>query len=116
MAMALIIQRFDLTMDDPSYNLIYKVTLTVKPAGFNIRAKLRIGRENFPLTPSSLGVSSMRQPADLAAADRQSPCDTPRIYVYYGSNSGSCETFAQRIASDAASHGAFALYINNFAY
>ena len=56
MAIALIIQRFDLTMQDPSYTLLFKYTLTIKPYDFKIHAKPRIGRKHVPLTPSSLGV------------------------------------------------------------
>jgi cytochrome P450/NADPH-cytochrome P450 reductase len=49
MAMALIVQRFELSLDDPIYILQLKSTLTMKPAGLKIRASLREG-EHF-VTP-----------------------------------------------------------------
>jgi cytochrome P450/NADPH-cytochrome P450 reductase len=43
MAMTLIIQRFELSLDDPTYTLQLKSTLSMKPAGLKIRASLREG-------------------------------------------------------------------------
>lgn len=81
MALSLIIQRFDLTMADPSYTLSIKFTITVKPHGFHIRAKPRTGRHNIPLTPSCHGALSNRQPTPPVPGDYRSTSDVPRVYV-----------------------------------
>lgn len=105
MALALIIQRFDLYMDDPSYTLRVKSTLTIKPDGFKIRARLRPGRETVPLTPAALANAPATKKEEQVAEKQAGQEDAPKMYIYYGSNSGSAETFAQRIASDAPAKG-----------
>ena len=64
-ALVTILQRFDLVMDDPSYELQLKQTLTIKPHNFLIHA---IPRKNKPrllsVPPSSLDT----QPTDAKAS------------------------------------------------
>lgn len=93
-------------MEDPSYELAIKQTLTIKPLDFYIRAIPRAQASRLLAIPSCM---LLRARAD---ADGQKPvtrsdhsADQP-LYVLYGSNTGCCETFAQRIALGAASHGA----------
>jgi cytochrome P450 / NADPH-cytochrome P450 reductase len=104
MAVATIFQRFDLVMDDPSYQLREKQTVTLKPDGFFIRAYPRNRKARLYTTPSSTkllhgiaGQKSAFAPADVAGGQQ--------LYVLYGSNSGTSEGFAQRVASDAPAHG-----------
>ena len=105
MAIATIFQRFDLVMEDPSYQLREKQTVTLKPDGFYIRAYPRNRKARLYTTPSSTkllhGISKQKPtfaaPADLAGSQP--------LYVLYGSNSGTSEGFAQRVASDAPAHG-----------
>lgn len=100
-----IIQRFDLAMEDPSYTLRLKQTLTVKPLDFRIRAIPRAGKPKLLAVPSNtlrqnnerLNVST---PGVAGDGSQKKP-----VYVLYGSNTGTCESFAQRLASDASSHG-----------
>ena len=105
MAIATIFQRFDLVMDDPSYQLREKQTVTLKPDGFYIRAYPRNRRARLYTTPSSTNLphGNSRQKTGFAA-----PVDmasSQPLYVLYGSNSGTSEGFAQRVASDAPAHG-----------
>ena len=108
MAVATIFQRFDLVFDDPSYTLRLKQTVTIKPDGFYIRAYPRKRFARLYTTPSST-----KGPAQInhaAAASRSPPASAAvsgrvPLYVLYGSNSGTCENFARRIASDALAHG-----------
>lgn len=109
LVMAMLLQNFNFVLDDPNYNLAYKQTLTIKPAGFYMRAILRDG-----LTPTSLErrlaghapdentASQTDQHTSIAA--HASGQGKP-ITVLYGSNSGTCEAMAHRIASDAPQHG-----------
>ena len=109
MAITTIFQRFDLVLDDPSYTLRLKQTMSVKPDGFNIRAYPRKRSARLYTTPSS----ATRSPAQInrAAPAPTFTSATPNIsektplYVLYGSNSGTCESLAQRVASDASTHG-----------
>ena len=110
MALILILQQFDFTLDDPSYTLSLKQTLTIKPNHFYIHATPRQGRSKFfaaPTTQTAAANGSATTNGD--AADGSVPKQP--LYVLYGSNTGSSETFAQRIASAAASHGESAIVL-----
>ncbi|KAL4252643.1 Bifunctional cytochrome P450/NADPH--P450 reductase [Abortiporus biennis] len=98
-------QRFDLVLEDPSYSLQLKQTLTIKPDHFYVRAIPRSGKPKLLAVPSStLRPGGEAANASTPKAPRPSE-GSQRLYVLYGSNTGSCEAFAQRIATDAASHG-----------
>lgn len=108
MAIATIFQRFDLVLDDPSYTLRLKQTVTIKPAGFYIRAyprkrSLRL----YTTAPSAKLPDYMNGTASAPALGSAQPDVTGKtpLYILYGSNSGTCESFAQRVASDAPGHG-----------
>jgi len=105
MAIATIFQRFDLVFDDPSYTLRLKQTVTIKPDGFSIRAYPRKRSARLYTTPSSAKLPAQINhavPATTASPDVSGK--TP-LYILYGSNSGTCESFAQRIASDGPAYG-----------
>ena len=105
MAVATIFQRFDLVMDDPSYQLKLRQSVTVKPDGFFIRAYPRNRKARLYTVPSSaklLHGTAKQKPKFVPSADAAS---SQPLYVLYGSNSGTSEGFAQRVASDAPAHG-----------
>ena len=108
MAVATIFQRFDLVFDDPGYILRIKQTVTVKPDGFFIRAYPRTRSARLYTTPSSAKLPTQLNHAAAASTFASASLDmsgkTP-LYILYGSNSGTCESFAQRIASDAPARG-----------
>ncbi|KAI1135806.1 cytochrome P450 [Hypoxylon sp. FL0543] len=109
LAIAMLLQNFNFVLDDPSYSLAIKQTLTIKPKGFRMRATLRDG-----MTPSqlehrlagkempteALSGLSLKDSANSTANGSGKP-----ITVLYGSNSGTCESLAHRVASDASRHG-----------
>ena len=103
LVMAMLLQRFDIVLDDPSYQLEIAETLTIKPHGLNIRAKGR-GHGDFALKsaipPASQRALVKEQPADVAPAGDAAP-----LLILYGSNTGSSEMFARRMASDAPRQG-----------
>jgi cytochrome P450/NADPH-cytochrome P450 reductase len=101
--MSMILQRFDLIEDDPSYQLSVAETLTLKPHGFRIRVKRR-GSATFKLRGTSAAVAP-KPAAPPVAAPRTSAGQATPLLVLYGSNTGSAEAFAERIASDAESQG-----------
>ena len=105
MAVATIFQRFDLVMDDPSYQLRLKQSVTIKPDGFYIRAYPRNRKARLYTTPSGAKLlrGNAKQGPNLASSTDLA--GSQPLYVLYGSNSGTAEGFAQRVASDAPTHG-----------
>jgi len=106
-ALASIFQKFDLVHNDPSYQLTYKYTLTVKPLDFRIRA---IPRPNAPslftYTPTTMSpTASMTLPSRKGTMSSLSLVEGVPLYLAYGSNSGTCRDFAQRIGSEAPPKG-----------
>ncbi|CUA67147.1 NADPH-ferrihemoprotein reductase [Rhizoctonia solani] len=102
-ALATIFQKFDFTPADPLYSLQIKQTLTVKPNNFKFRAIPRQG------APSFLGVTSLTPAVNKPLTERPalgsgSNKNLP-LYVTYGSNTGSCEAFAQSLAASADAKG-----------
>ncbi|KAF7538586.1 hypothetical protein G7054_g2820 [Neopestalotiopsis clavispora] len=112
LALALLFQSFDFELDDPNYQLHHKQTLTIKPNEFYVRASLRKG-----ITSTSLCRHLQGTKGELHKADRiiqmhrdngpglEVTSDLRPITILYGSNSGTCESMAQRLATDAPAHG-----------
>lgn len=107
MVTAMILQNFDMQLDDSAYQLRIKQALTIKPKDLFVRVKLRQG------SPTDLD----QKIHSFATADRKEqqkgPIAAPALVqanvkpmlVVYGSNTGTCRSFAQRLASDAAARG-----------
>lgn len=101
LALAMILQRFDLTAADPGYRLDIAETLTLKPHGFRIRVRRRSGP---PARARSAVPAAPHRNLEASPAAQVSGATAPLLCLY-GSNSGSCEAFARRIAGDAAAQG-----------
>ena len=94
-------------MDDPTYELELKQTLTIKPHNFYIHA---LPRKNKPRLVALSAASLHKDPATAAqkapsATIAPDAAKLQPLYVLYGSNTGNSESFAQRLASDASAHG-----------
>ncbi|ESK87864.1 cytochrome p450 [Moniliophthora roreri MCA 2997] len=100
---ASIAQKFDLELADPSYNLLIKQTLTVKPGNFRIKARLR--KTGPPLQTFLTPQHDDTSTTHAAASDKSTLEGGVPLYLMYGSNTGTSEAFAQRVANDAAQHG-----------
>ncbi|KAJ6537331.1 fatty acid hydroxylase [Mycena sp. CBHHK59/15] len=104
--MASVIQKFDLSLVDPSYTLQIKQSLTVKPKGLYIRATPRAAAMVLHATPASTLLqnrdTALKASAHAPAVNASSGTS---FYVLYGSNTGTSEAFAQRIANEAPSYG-----------
>lgn len=100
LVMALMLQRFDISLADPDYRLVVSETLTLKPANLRIHARRRDGPA---VRPRSTAQDAPTRP--LAAAPAPSPDDNGPLLILYGSNTGTSEAFAQRIGADAAAQG-----------
>ena len=103
LAMVTILQHFDLVMDDPNYELEIKQTITIKPNNFHIHAIPRKNRPSLAPTPSGPKADTIGAAADPVVAGANSHLHP--LYVLYGSNTGSSESFAQRLVSGAPAHG-----------
>ncbi|KAJ7635523.1 fatty acid hydroxylase [Mycena polygramma] len=104
LVLATVLQRFDLSFADPSYTLQLTQTLSVKPRGFYIHARPRTKEHAFYATPS-LGLKGSAVDTAPSVASNIVTSELKPLYVFYGSNTGTSEAFAQRIANEALSYG-----------
>ncbi|KAG9252258.1 cytochrome P450 [Emericellopsis atlantica] len=105
LVMAMLLQNFNFVLD-PKYIYNVKQTLTIKPKDLHMRAILRDGMNPTTLQGRLLGMTKgtkggSKGDDDAAAADGYGK----PITILYGSNSGTCEALAQRVATDAPMHG-----------
>ncbi|KAJ6782745.1 hypothetical protein PWT90_03620 [Aphanocladium album] len=106
LAMAILFQNFDFTLDDPNYVLEVKQNLTLKPYEFRMRAHLRHGMSATELENQLKGVKTSPKPGKTnQASNSGSAADGKPLAIYYGSNSGTCEALSQRLAGDSGAHG-----------
>ncbi|KAJ5306149.1 hypothetical protein N7508_005164 [Penicillium antarcticum] len=105
---AMLLQNFNFELDNPSYDLRIKQTLTIKPKDFQMKATLR-----HDLDPTQLSIALGGAPTETAAGSRDrkpkaaAPVDgkLKPMHILYGSNTGTCEVFARRLADDATAYG-----------
>jgi cytochrome P450/NADPH-cytochrome P450 reductase len=109
----MVLQSFDVKLDDPNYTLKIKQNLTVKPDDLYIRVSPRRnmgatamdsmihkngvanGTNGIPALPKVNGEAAQSQAASTARP----------MTILYGSNTGTCQAFAQRLASNAGARG-----------
>jgi cytochrome P450 / NADPH-cytochrome P450 reductase len=102
LVLSMMLQRFDIVLDDPAYQLEISETLTIKPRGLRIRARAR-HRQGVLVRPLPAAPQKpLRRSNDISVGVAGAP--TP-LMVLYGSNTGSCEAFAQRIVAEASQQG-----------
>ncbi len=108
LVLAMLLQRFEF-VNFANYQLETKQTLTIKPANFIIRVKPRPGRATtgffaapqLAAAPAAAPQPAPAAPSPAATADAHA---TP-LLVLFGSNLGTAEGIAHRIADDARSRG-----------
>ncbi|CAF1148728.1 unnamed protein product [Rotaria sordida] len=101
LAIALILKHFNIDFVDSSYDLRIKQTLTIKPEGFKIRVQPR-RRAEFSLH------TNMKQSEKISEKQTKQQTDRNHLRpmsILFGSNSGSCESFAETLASEAPLYG-----------
>ncbi|KAF1953273.1 NADPH-cytochrome P450 reductase-like protein [Byssothecium circinans] len=103
---AMLLQNFNFSMEDPSYQLNIKQTLTIKPKGFYMRAHLRnhMSATALERALASATISEPTGKTETGGAQKKAAQGKP-LAIYYGSNSGTCEALANRLAGGAANHG-----------
>ncbi|TDL26943.1 bifunctional P-450/NADPH-P450 reductase [Rickenella mellea] len=99
LVLASVFQKFDLFLAEPGYTLETKETLTIKPRDFKIRAALRPGRS---IVVPQVGT---RKADKVERKDTIMPKGSQPLHVFYGSNTGTCESFAKRLVSAGTNLG-----------
>ena len=105
LVLGMILQRFKL-IDHARYQLKLKETLTIKPDGLLISIRPRTDRDRTSARSAAPTLRATATVAEPAAAPRAGIArhGTP-VLVLYGSNLGTAEELASRIAQDAEEHG-----------
>src|SRR3954471_2708855 len=101
LAIGIILQRFKL-MDVHRYQMHLKETLTIKPDGFKIKVRPRTEKERGSHIPGTVTAASSGAPATRG---RTRPGHNTPLLVLYGSNLGTAEELATRVADLAEVNG-----------
>ena len=109
---AMLLQNFNFYFADPSYTLALQQTGTVKPKEFYMKASLRHGFTATKLEQVLHGghgdtTHIPQKPKPTGKVPELASKGKP-ITLFYGSNTGTSESFASRLASSAPSHGFYA--------
>lgn len=108
LVLGMLLQRFEL-VDHTNYELELRQTLTIKPADFHIRVRARTDRSASaaPTGAPPAAASVASAPAVAEEEPQQGAVvqgNTPLLSLF-GSNLGTAEEIAHRIADDARAHG-----------
>jgi cytochrome P450/NADPH-cytochrome P450 reductase len=102
LAIGMILQRFRL-VDHERYQMHLKETLTIKPDGFKIKVRPRSDKERGAYAGQTAAAATARATAVPAARTR--PGHNTPLLVLYGSNLGTAEELATRVADLAEVNG-----------
>ena len=102
LAIGMILQRFRL-VDNHRYQMQLKETLTIKPDGFKIKVRPRADKERGAFAGRAAAAVAASNSA--AAPTRTRPGHNTPLLVLYGSNLGSAEELATRVADLAEVNG-----------
>jgi cytochrome P450/NADPH-cytochrome P450 reductase len=101
LAIGMVLQRFKL-VDVNRYQMHLKETLTIKPDGFKIKVRPRADRERGAFTGGTAAAVASTAAAPRA---RTRPGHNTPLLVLYGSNLGTAEELATRVADLAEVNG-----------
>lgn len=99
LALAVILQRFALS-DPYDYDFHIKETLTLKPDGFRLRARLRNARKRLSIAAPLRAEATTKVDAESALAGGGEP-----MHVLYGGSLGTCQDIAEQLAATASRAG-----------
>jgi cytochrome P450 / NADPH-cytochrome P450 reductase len=102
LALGMILQRFKL-IDVNRYQMVLKETLTIKPDGFKIKVRPRTERDRGAYAGGTGSASVVS--AAIAPRARARPGHNTPLLVLYGSNLGTAEELATRVADLAEVNG-----------
>src|SRR5437763_299108 len=104
LAIGMILQRFKL-MDIHRYQMQLKETLTIKPEGFKIKVRPRNEKERGTYSGPGTATVAASSAATPAPRARTRPGHNTPLVVLYGSNLGTAEELATRVADLAEVNG-----------
>ena len=102
LAIGMILQRFKL-IDHQRYQMVLKETLTIKPDGFKIKVRPRSDKDRTIV--SRPGVAAKVDGDGANAPARVRPGHNTPLLILYGSNLGTAEELAHRVADLAEVNG-----------
>src|SRR5476651_728291 len=102
LAIGMILQRFKL-IDNHRYQMVLKETLTIKPDGFKIKVRARADRDRGAY--AGRATTTAAASATAAPRARTRPAHNTPLLVLYGSNLGTAEELATRVADLAEVNG-----------
>lgn len=101
LVLAMMLQRFDVALADPGYEMTISETLTIKPRNLAIRARTRLSHTQVRAAATARPASeSPTSTAPVPPASHGTP-----MLVLFGSNGGSSESLARTIAGDGKARG-----------
>jgi cytochrome P450 / NADPH-cytochrome P450 reductase len=103
LAIGMILQRFKL-IDINRYQMVLKETLTIKPDGFKIKVRPRTERDRGAYAGPATATAAASSAAPAPRARPRPGHNTP-LLVLYGSNLGTAEELATRVADLAEVNG-----------
>lgn len=103
LALGMILQRFKL-VDHERYQMVLKETLTIKPDGFKIKVRPRADKDRTISAPRPGTVATVEDAGANAPARVRPGHNTP-LLILYGSNLGTAEDLAHRVADLAEVNG-----------
>ena len=111
LVLGMLLQRFEL-IDSRRYQLKVKETLTIKPDGLRIKVRVRPGRERSDGSHARALDTGKTAPSASVAAPAAAEAVRPRpgghntpLLVLFGSNLGTAEGIATRLAREGAQRG-----------
>ena len=106
LVLAMILQSFDVKLDDLNYKPVIKQALTIKPDELCIRVTPRKSMDASAMDNMihSKAAKDTETTSTSAVSGNLSDATKP-MTILYGSNTGTCQAFAQRLASEAAARG-----------
>jgi cytochrome P450/NADPH-cytochrome P450 reductase len=102
LALGMILQRFRL-IDHKRYQMVLKETLTIKPDGFKIKVRPRADHDRGAYAGRTGATAAT--PIAPVATGRTRPAHNTPLLVLYGSNLGTAEELATRVADLAEVNG-----------
>jgi cytochrome P450 / NADPH-cytochrome P450 reductase len=104
LAIGMILQRFKL-IDHKRYQMVLKETLTIKPDGFKIKVRPRADKDRGAYAGRTAATASVAATAEPVARTRTRPAHNTPLLLLYGSNLGTAEELATRVADLAQVNG-----------
>src|SRR6201747_2264200 len=104
LAIGMILQRFKL-IDNHRYQMVLKETLTIKPDGFKIKVRARADKDRGAYSGRATTTAAAVSSAAPAPRARTRPAHNTPLLVLYGSNLGTAEELATKVADLAEVNG-----------